>query len=219
MTTPGGAPSPPQNGASPATWFASKKARTVNIRRVFPYGVGVAYVPYVMPHFAWDQNYSNRPLGPQSETRMRIAGRGGDVSFAVQEVDLAVREHGGSDDAGIVMVLKLIERAAAEVDRWSVMLGAQHVCDPWLDSCAQWVNGVGSTLVSAFSYDEGPERQTALALAAEESSMRLLMGVEREGNETVAVLRNLDGNAARAASELVARIDLADRILRARLAG
>lgn len=47
--------------------------------------------------------------------------------------------------------------------------------------------------------------------------MRLLMGIERAGAETVAVLRNLDGNAARAANELVARIDLADRILHARL--
>jgi len=151
---------------------------------------------------------------------MRVAvGRGGDVALAIHEVDLAVRECGGSDDAGIVMVLKLIERATAEIERWSITLGAQHVCDSWLDACAQWVTGVSATLVSAFSYGEGPERRVSLALAAEESSMRLLMGLEREGNETVAVLRNLDGNAARAASELVARIDLADRILHARLVG
>jgi hypothetical protein len=147
-----------------------------------------------------------------------VVGRAGDVAFAVHEVDIAVKERGSTDDAGIVMVFKLIERGCAELDRWAETLGAQHICDPWLDSCAQWVTGVGSTLVSAFSYGEGPERRVALELAAEESSMRLLMGVERGGNETVAVLRNLDGNAARAASELVARIDLADRILRARLA-
>jgi hypothetical protein len=46
--------------------------------------------------------------------------------------------------------------------------------------------------------------------------MRLLMGIERESVETVAMLRNLDGNAARAASELAERLLLADRVLHAR---
>ena len=150
---------------------------------------------------------------------MRVTGRAGEGALAVHEVDLAVRESGTSADAGIVMAMRLIERACADLESWSTTLGAQHVCDRWLDACSQWVTGVCSTLVSAFSYSEGPERRTGLALAAEESSMRLLMGFEREGSETVAVLRNLDGNAAKAASELVARIDLADRILRARLEG
>jgi hypothetical protein len=172
-----------------------------------------------MPNFAWEKRDS-RVNEPQSEMRLRVTvGRAADVALAVHEVDFAVHERGGADDAGIVMVLKLIERACTELERWSTVLGAQHVCDPWLDACAQWVSGVGATLVSAFSYDEGPERRVALELAAEESSMRLLMGIERAGAETVAVLRNLDGNAARAANELVARIDLADRILHARLAG
>jgi len=170
-----------------------------------------------MATFAWEKRDS-RAYAPQSEMRLRVVGRAGDVALAVYEVDFAVRERGGANDAGIVMALKLIEQACADLDRWATTLGAQHVCDPWLDACAQWVSGVGATLVSAFSYDEGPERRIALELAAEESSMRLLMGVERAGSETVAVLRNLDGNAARAASELVARIDLADRILHARLA-
>ena len=150
---------------------------------------------------------------------MRASGaRASDVAYSVHEVGLAVESRGGMDDGGIVMVMQLIEQAAEDVERWAVTLGAQHVCDAWLEACRQWVAGVSATLVSAFSYDEGPERRVALELAAEESSMRLLMGLEREGKETVAVLRNLDGNAARAASELVARIDLADRILHARLA-
>ena len=150
--------------------------------------------------------------------RLRVAhGRGHEVALTIHEVDLAVRERGSAGDAGLVMALRMIEGAAADVERWAETLGAQHVCDPWLDSCAQWIAGVGSTLVSAFSYDDGPERRVALALAAEESSMRLLMGVEREGSETVAMLRNLDGNAARAANELALRIDLADRVLHARV--
>ena len=149
--------------------------------------------------------------------RIRVAeGRGHEVALTIHEVDLAVRENGSEGDSGLVMALRMIEGAAAIVERWATTLGAQHVCDPWLDSCAQWVAGVGSTLVSAFTYGDGPERRIALALAAEESSMRLLMGVEREGSETVAMLRNLDGNAARAASELVERIDVADRMLHAR---
>jgi hypothetical protein len=175
-------------------------------------------------HFAWKRNStapdSNRPSHPKSETRLRVAvGRAGDVSLAVYEVDLAVRERGASGDDGVVMVMRLIERASAELEHWSTTLGAQHVCDAWLDACAQWVLGVGSTLVSAFSYDEGPERHVALQLAAEESAMRLLMGLDRQGQETIAMLKNLDGNAARAATELAARIELADRILHARLEG
>jgi hypothetical protein len=168
-----------------------------------------------MPNFAFD-SASGHPI---SEMRLRVAqGRGHDVSLTIHEVDVAVRERGGVDDAGIVMALRMIENGCSDVERWAETLGAQHVCDPWLDSCAQWVAGIGSTLVSAFSYDDGRERHIALSLASEESAMRLLMGVEREGLETIAMLKNLDGNAARAASELVARIELADRILRARVA-
>jgi len=148
---------------------------------------------------------------------MRVSvGRVGDVALTVHEVDLAIRERGSPGDAGLVMVLQLIETACGELEDWVKMLGAQHVCDAWLDSCAQWVAGVGSTLVSAFSYEDGAERQVSLALAAEESAMRRLMGLDREGAETIAVLRNLDGKAARAATELAARIDLADRLLHSR---
>ncbi len=172
-------------------------------------------------HFAWKKNSarpSSAPPHPKSETRLRVAvGRVGDVSLAVYEVDLAVRERGTADDDGLVMVMRLIERATAELDHWVTTLGAQHVCDAWLDACAQWVMGVGSTLVSAFSYDQGPERRVGLSLAAEESAMRLLMGLDRQGTETIAMLKNLDSNAARAAGELAARIELADRILHARL--
>lgn len=174
-------------------------------------------MPRAMSNFAFERLSERASSRPQSEMRIRVAeGRGHEVAFTIHEVDLAVRENGSIPDAELVTALRMIEGAAAVVEQWATTLGAQHVCDPWLDSCAQWVAGVGSTLVSAFSYDDGPERRVALALAAEESSMRLLMGIEREGTETVAMLRNLDGNAARAASELCARIDLADRMLHAR---
>jgi len=168
-----------------------------------------------MPDFAYDQ-VSGHPI---SEMRLRVSGgRNHDLSLTIHEVDVAVRERGGPDDASIVMALRMIESGCSEVERWAETLGAQHVVDPWLDSCAQWISGVGETLVSAFNYQDGRERRIALALAAEESSMRMIMGVEREGAETVAMLKNLDGNAARAAHDLVRRVELADRILRARAA-
>lgn len=168
-----------------------------------------------MRDFAYDQA-SGHPI---SEMRLRASGgRNHDVSLTIHEVDIAVRERGGPDDASIVMALRMIESGCGEVERWAETLGAQHVVDPWLDSCAQWISGIGSTLVSAFGYGDGRERRIALSLASEESSMRLLMGVEREGAETVAMLKNLDGNAARVAHDLVCRIELADRILRARAA-
>ena len=172
-----------------------------------------------MNDFAWNKLSSEEASAhPRSQTRMKVAsGRVGDVSLALDEVQYAVRTRGTPDDAGILMALRLVEGACADLERWSTTLGAQHVCDAWLDSCAKWASGIGETLVSAFSYDDGPERRIALALAAEESSMRLLMGVEREGKETIAMLKNLDRNAAESARELASRIELADRILQARL--
>lgn len=89
-------------------------------------------------------------------------------------------------------VLRPVEKAVGEVERWAIVLGAQHVCDPWLDSCTQWIDDVKE------------RRPGALELTA---------WLGREGRETVAVLRNLDGNAAKAAGELVSRIEAADRIL------
>ncbi len=136
------------------------------------------------------------------------------MALALQGVEETVREHGTRADTGIVTTLALVERAAADVEKWTRDLGCPHVTRTWLEACAEWMTGVASALACAFAY-EGAQRRVALELAAEESSMRLLMGVEREGAETVAILRNLDGGAARAATELAARIDLADRMLHA----
>ena len=152
------------------------------------------------------------PQHPHSETRLRTAPQ----QPSIADVDAALKRS-GADDGGLLMVLREIEHGVAGVERCASALGAGYVCDTWLDSCDQWLAGVCSNLVSAFSYREGSQRSVTLELAAEESSMRLVMGLEREGKETVAVLRNLDGNAARAASDLAACIDLADRILHTHL--
>ncbi len=157
---------------------------------------------------------------PHSEVRLRPkTGRDGDLSLTLYEIDLAIHEHGAPGDEEIAWAMRAVEEARALLDQWVVALGAQHVCAEWLETCADWIGGVGATIVSAFCwYPGGKERKLALELAAEESTMRISMGIEREGMETVSVLRNLDGNAARAAFELTARIDLADRVLRARAA-
>jgi hypothetical protein len=133
------------------------------------------------------------------------------MAEAADAVELATR---AGVDRGIVQWLRMVQRAAAEVEHRTRLLGADHVTKAWLEASLEWFLAVSGTLVSAFSY-EGAERGVALELAAEESSMRLLMGLEREGSEATSVLRNLDGGAARAAAELVARIDLADRMLHA----
>jgi hypothetical protein len=151
-------------------------------------------------------------VGPRSETRLRTPyGCTAEMAEAADAVELATRDVA---DRGIVLWLRMVQRAAAEVEHRTRLLGADHVTKAWLEASLDWMLVVSGALVSAFSY-EGTERRVALELAAEESSMRLLMGLEREGTEAASVLRNLDSGAARAAAELVARIDLADRMLHA----
>ena len=169
-----------------------------------------------MTTFAYDFDDADGPPTPRaalrSETRLRTPyGCTAEMAEAADAVELAARDRA---DHGIVLWLRLVQRAASEVERRTRLLGADHVTKAWLEASLDWMLVVSGALVSAFSYD-GAERRVALELAAEESSMRLLMGLEREGSEAVSVLRNLDGGAARAAAELVARVDLADRMLHA----
>lgn len=170
-----------------------------------------------MATFAYDFDNDATPtpaprVSPRSETRLRTPyGCTAEMAEAADAVDLGTRR---GADRGIVQWLRMVQRAAAEVEHRTRLLGAEDVTKAWLEASREWFVAVSGTLVSAFSY-EGAERSVALELAAEESSMRLLTGLEREGNEATSVLRNLDGGAARAAAELVARIDLADRMLHA----
>jgi hypothetical protein len=154
---------------------------------------------------------------PRSETRLRtVLGCEADMALAVSSVETIIRRRGTSADNGNLTSLRMVERATTDLERWTRTLGAGHVTQPWLEKCTDWLTAVSETLQGAFSY-EGKERHVSLQLAAEESSTRLLMGLEREGTEAVAILRNLDSGAARAAAELAARIDLADRMLHARV--
>lgn len=167
-----------------------------------------------MARFAYDDDQATHTvpivLKPRSETRIRVPfGYGREMGSAA--ADLAATSE--TDELQQLMTyLRAVQRAAADVEARVEDLGASYVTRAWLTACVEWFAAVTSTLTAAFSY-EGSERQVALELAAEESSMRLLMRLEREGSETVNVLRNLDGNAARAASELASMIDLTDRAL------
>lgn len=151
-------------------------------------------------------------VAPHSEMRLRTPhGCTAEMAEAANAVERAARD---GADRSVVLWLRMVQRAATEVEQHTRQLGADHVTKAWLEASLEWFTTVSGALVSAFSYD-GAERHVALELTAEESSMRLLMGLEREGTEAAAVLRNLDGNAARAAAELAACIDLADRMLHA----
>lgn len=159
---------------------------------------------------------SNGSNGHQSGTRIRtVFGCGTEMALMLDALESAIKVQRSTEQVrNIVPWLRLVEVATSDVERWSRVLGATHVTDSWLEACTDWMTIISETLVSALSYS-GSERRVALELAAEESSMRLVTQLEREGGDAVAVLRNLDGNAARAANELVARMDLADRMLRA----
>jgi len=163
--------------------------------------------------YDFDEGIAAEPrVGPRSETRLRTPyGCTTEMAEAADAVELATRD---GADRGIVLWLRMVQRAASDVEQRTRLLGADHVTKAWLEASLDWLSTVSGALVSAFSY-EGAERHVALELAAEESSMRLMMGLEREGAEAASILRNLDSGAARAAAELAARIDLADRMLHA----
>ncbi|CAN5535811.1 hypothetical protein BH09MYX1_BH09MYX1_41150 [soil metagenome] len=165
-----------------------------------------------MAHFAYDDDPTHTvPIPPpaRSQTRLRVPIRyASEMGTDIAELAVAV----AAEDRDVVTYLRAVRAAAADVAERAEDLGATHITRAWLQACVEWLGGVTSNLVAAFSY-ECDEREVAIELAAEESSMKLLMGLEREGIETVSFLRNLDSNAARAAADLVATIDVADRVL------
>lgn len=166
-----------------------------------------------MADFAYDDDPTHTvpvPLAPRSEMRLRAPSSYAiEMAHAVALLDRALPP----EERDVIAYLQAVQLATADVEERAEDLGAVHVTRAWLQACVEWLDGVTQTLSSAYAY-AGDERRTALDLAAEESSMRLVMRLEREAAETVSVLRNLDANASRAAAELAATIDLADRMLR-----
>jgi hypothetical protein len=118
------------------------------------------------------------------------------------------------DERDVVPFLEAVVSATATVEERIEDIGAMPVTRAWLLACGEWLDAIATSLANAYEHP-APERRVALELVAEESSMRLLMRLERESLETVSMLRNLDGTAARAAQDLAAAIELADRMLHA----
>ncbi len=140
---------------------------------------------------------------------------GTEMALSLDALEAAVRVAADSESVKCVLPwLRMVESATSDVERWARVLGASHVTSSWVESCSDWMRAVVESLTTALSYSN-TERNLALELASEESSMRYETRLEREGSEAVAMLRNLDKGAAESARELVARMDLANRMLRA----
>ncbi len=140
---------------------------------------------------------------------------GTEMALSLDALEAAVRAAADGESVKSVMPwLRMVESATSDVERWSRVLGASHVTRSWVESCSDWMITVVDSLTAALSYSS-VERNLALELTAEESAMRYETRLEREGAEAVAMLRNLDKGAAASARELVARMDLANRMLRA----
>jgi hypothetical protein len=177
-----------------------------------------------MGNFAYDDDLANEvsatpsSSGVQSATRLRtVYGCGTEMALAVDAFETAIRMVPASDIGplrGMVPLLRMVEMATCDVERWTRVLGATHVTHSWLEACTDWMTAITDTLVSSLAY-VGIERTMAVELAAEESQMRLSTRLEREGADAVAMLKNLDRGASLAAQELVARMDLVDRTLHA----
>jgi hypothetical protein len=171
---------------------------------------------------AWDDDaVYEEPLDDaardhQSGFRIRAAfSCGTEMALSLDALEAAVRVAANADAVrSVVPWLRMVESATSDVERWARVLGAAHVTSSWVETCSDWMAAVVESLTVALSYSS-VERNLALELAAEESAMRLETSLEREGADAVAMLRNLDKGAADCAKELVARLDLANRMLRA----
>ncbi len=172
-----------------------------------------------MAAFAYDDDATERSLTlpvplaapARSETRLRVPpAYGMEMAAAVGRVERVVTpEH-----RDIVTFLEAVTQATTVVEERIEDIGALHVTRTWLVACGEWLDAVTHSLTTAYGY-AGDERRVALELVAEESSMRLLMRLERESAETATILKTLDATAARAAEDLAATMELADRMLHA----
>lgn len=145
-------------------------------------------------------------------------GRVADLARAIDEVDvLLVRTH---EDIRLGQSLRWVLQALAEAE-------AAHVGDPaavglLLEATSGWGMAVARAIASALAYRTPQQRRTAMELAAEESAMRLIMSVEPARVEaTLALARSGNDEEAhrlrRAVIDLGARVDVADRMLQARI--
>lgn len=130
-----------------------------------------------------------------------------------------VSTHG---DPRLVALLRWVQQSLGDAESASVMGGRPPAAMELLDSVATWGVAVSGAIASALAYRTPSQRRTAMALAAEESSMRITMRVEPAVAMADAAARDVPGDDGaslrRALADLAARVEIADRVLHARTA-
>jgi hypothetical protein len=124
------------------------------------------------------------------------------------------------EDVRLATALRWVLQALAEAE--AARVGAPAAVDELLDATTGWGMAVARTISSALAYRTPQQRRTAMELAAEESAMRLIMSVEPARAEASAALTRTaqDAETMRlrsAVNDLGARVDVADRMLHARI--
>ena len=155
-----------------------------------------------------------------SGMRMRpgvVVGRLTDLVDAIDDVEaLVIRTR---EDARLATTLRRVERCVIEAECAHTTVGGRRI-DALLDANVAWAVAVARAISSALAYRTPQQRRTAMELASEESSMRLLMSVEPARLEARADLVSDDMDTEtlrRALGELDTRIDVTDRMLHARI--
>lgn len=124
------------------------------------------------------------------------------------------------DDRRLVAVLRWVQQSLTDAESASVLGGSAPATMEMLESITSWGLAVSAAIASALAYRTPAQRRTAMALAAEESAMRIVMSVEPARIEAAAAARGVEGDDGislrRALADLAARVEVADRMLHAR---
>jgi hypothetical protein len=132
-----------------------------------------------------------------------------ELGRAIDEVEvLLVRTR---EDVRLATALRWVLQALAEAE--SACVEAPEV-DALLGATSDWGLAVARAISSALAYRTPQQRRTAMELAAEESAMRLIMSVEPA---RIDAARTQDMRLRSAIVDLSTRVDVADRMLHARV--
>jgi len=164
-----------------------------------------------------DQEVDSKPSGLRVRPGQSLP-RMGDLAASIDAVEVQVRST--HDDVRLVRVLRWVLQSLTDAESASVLSGQLPATMEMLESVASWGVAVSDTIGSALAYRTPAQRRTAMALAAEESAMRIVMSVEPARLEATAAACEVTGDDGvslrRALGDLAARVEVVDRMLRAR---
>jgi hypothetical protein len=110
-----------------------------------------------------------------SRMRLRpgvVVGRVTDLAEAIDHVEaLVIRTR---EEVRLWMTLRWVQQSIVDAQAAHTRAGGARV-DALLDASVGWGVAVARAIASALSYRTPQQRRTAMALAAEESEMRLIM--------------------------------------------